>query len=1471
MPRINRIRIVNFSYNNDSRHIVDEWFNFHGGENALLSLSNGGGKSVLVQLFLQAVVPGARIQGRNIAGFFRKNKQPSYIMIEWKLDGSGGYLLTGIGITRVEAAESDASKPRIRYFTFTSKYNGASPFDIAHIPLMERDGKVLELKSFREARKILADKERKDPYLVGYFPEDEGDTYARRLAEFGISQDEWRNVLVRINEGENGLEDLFKKYKSSSQLLDDWIIKTVEKVMFKGRSEHKQLEEMLYSLVQEVVENERFLLERQLFTGFLENFQEMLVNLGILLKDLEEEKLLGSNLAALYAYLGQEIESHREKQQLNQQAIEEARDEELRVDLEERSHEYQIRAGRHQAAEERLKAAEESSGEIENRLAQAKSQEKILLAARLAEDMRHILSELSGIEEKLDMAREGYNRDERARSLEFTLKIKYEELAAAMAAELARLRAEQSDRQERLTRDKGERASLEKEKSRLDSEQGSLAELVKVFNGQEKRVQKRLGRQWVRNLLGELDELEMNQIQNSLFESKNRLLSDQQNIAEEKASLAGQLQDLDGEWKDANASLVENNRNLKDLERDLAQYLQRESQIKEILEHYGFEPSLVFDRDGLSSLFSRHIRNLEHKGEAASRTRNEAAEALLSIRDGYLHTSQDLAAALAELDIAYDTGESYLRNQSPDIRQAMLHANPILPYALIMSKPDMASIAGAGLNVISHRIIPLLAYEDLNMLVDNQGGIARPREEIALACLYEGRVFDHEGLNQLILEMEDIKKEAAESYEHFSGACRSAWLDREACQRFGYAQNYRYDLEKNIAAARQLLLELDNSLTNIDEARKQVAVRQEHLEQEGRILAGQLPRVEEDLNAFREFTENEPEYQRCRTGLVRITHEIANLERKKALLEQSLEKLQADISLGNNQITTQERLEQEAAQKYLLYRNAAPADRVDGGIEELEQRLTVIKDEYGQEIGQLEKRRQELNTQNGKTQKQLDKLGLAEEDYSSVRFDEALADSIHEEITRLEAEWKIRQQKEKKASRDEAAAANALANALDEVKKLGAEEPLPPQEIKGDFAGRRDSLRRHIQELIRLNKSLEERLSLYERARASIEQAVNLTAFDPEKLFTPEADVIAQAARWEKNFRNFEHENRKNADKLRNLYAECKSGFREKNPNLDNIFKGLDPLWEQAQNEFDDFFYLFERMSQHSEKLTELLAIYETQLANLERNKKDMVQQSFLQGRRIYEEIDLISENSKVRLPGRSRPVHMLKIELQYDNQDSAWQRVNDYIEDCIAQVREKTRQEHRDDDLRKTVARLMSSRELLNVYLGNAHIPVQVFKIDMNMHNSRLKVWEDAVRENSGAEKFVVFFSLLSALMTYTRARSMEALGADPQTDTRVIIMDNPFGPISSEHLLQPMFEIAKRHHTQLICLSDLKQNSIMNCFNLIYMLKVRTAAVGGNEYLKFEEYVRDENALSYDEMLEKAIYRASEFKQMPLFSDDE
>ncbi|PHJ37647.1 hypothetical protein P378_15460 [Desulforamulus profundi] len=417
-------------------------------------------------------------------------------MIEWKLDGAGGYLLTGIGIVSAEAPGVEEEKNRIRYFTFTSKYTGANAFDIAHIPFVNRNGGVLEVMPFREAREMMSDKERKDPFVFGYFPEDDGDRYGKYLAEFGIAQDEWRNVIAKINDSEGGLEEIFQKYKNSGQLLNDWIIKTVEKAMFRNRSEARRLEEMLESLVQEVVENERFILEKQLLDGFLGTFREQVDALAGLLQGLDGQKKLAGQLSALYGYLTSETGSLQGKYEKNQLEIEACKAEEQRVQLEERSNDYWLRQSEHQEALKRLKTAETMSSETETALQEAKVREKIMQAARLAEEIRRMRSELSGIEEKLSAAKEQYDTDGRVRSLEYSLKILFEETLETIAADLTRLHEEKTEK-EKLMRQAGEDLrAADREKSSLDAEKGRLEERKKNFEKDEKEVQRKLGISW---------------------------------------------------------------------------------------------------------------------------------------------------------------------------------------------------------------------------------------------------------------------------------------------------------------------------------------------------------------------------------------------------------------------------------------------------------------------------------------------------------------------------------------------------------------------------------------------------------------------------------------------------------------------------------------------------------------------------------------------------------------------------------------------------------------------------------------------------------------------------------------------------------------------------------------------------------------------------------------------------------------
>ena len=49
MSKINAVRLINVNYNNNAYRISDETLHFNG-ESTLISLQNGGGKSVLVQM-----------------------------------------------------------------------------------------------------------------------------------------------------------------------------------------------------------------------------------------------------------------------------------------------------------------------------------------------------------------------------------------------------------------------------------------------------------------------------------------------------------------------------------------------------------------------------------------------------------------------------------------------------------------------------------------------------------------------------------------------------------------------------------------------------------------------------------------------------------------------------------------------------------------------------------------------------------------------------------------------------------------------------------------------------------------------------------------------------------------------------------------------------------------------------------------------------------------------------------------------------------------------------------------------------------------------------------------------------------------------------------------------------------------------------------------------------------------------------
>lgn len=88
MPNINRIRVNNVKYNFGTQGYDDFSMRMYG-KNTLYDLANGGGKSVLMLLLLQNLIPNCTLDEKQpIEKLFRNEGGNTTIhsLVEWKLD-----------------------------------------------------------------------------------------------------------------------------------------------------------------------------------------------------------------------------------------------------------------------------------------------------------------------------------------------------------------------------------------------------------------------------------------------------------------------------------------------------------------------------------------------------------------------------------------------------------------------------------------------------------------------------------------------------------------------------------------------------------------------------------------------------------------------------------------------------------------------------------------------------------------------------------------------------------------------------------------------------------------------------------------------------------------------------------------------------------------------------------------------------------------------------------------------------------------------------------------------------------------------------------------------------------------------------------------------------------------------------------------------------------------------------------------
>ena len=88
MPQINRIRVKNVKYNFGTQ-VYDDFVMRFNCQNTIYDLANGGGKSLLMLLLMQNMLPNCTLDDKQpIEKLFRQGSGNTCIhsLVEWKLD-----------------------------------------------------------------------------------------------------------------------------------------------------------------------------------------------------------------------------------------------------------------------------------------------------------------------------------------------------------------------------------------------------------------------------------------------------------------------------------------------------------------------------------------------------------------------------------------------------------------------------------------------------------------------------------------------------------------------------------------------------------------------------------------------------------------------------------------------------------------------------------------------------------------------------------------------------------------------------------------------------------------------------------------------------------------------------------------------------------------------------------------------------------------------------------------------------------------------------------------------------------------------------------------------------------------------------------------------------------------------------------------------------------------------------------------
>jgi len=1439
MPQISKIRIVNFTYNDGNRFIPDELYDLSANSgdalNSLFNLNNGGGKTVLAQLMMQPVNPKAMAGGRHIEDYFTRQGDHSYILIEWTTDGSRDKLLTGISIAASISNTSEETQRgnSIKYYTFKTVYEGYSPYSISSLELSKNENGRYVPATFDYVK----EKAKLSKGLLEYYSSDDSVKWSKELSDYGILRSEWESVIETLNKDEGGLNQYFDEAKTSDKLIAKFFIPAIEQKMksVAGKNADGSLETMLISYARKIADKETVIQERDTNKRLLTTLSELnelsdnLYSLNdVLVTSIAEVSGFKAALARRLATIEVEIEKLLSEIESQNSLI-------GHIEYEEASKAFYVASDRYEKAEMQYEKAKRRLDECQEELQRINHQEDVLQCAKLYEKIKETEGRISELKKLIE------EKESDSEDAERIARLKYSVLVKASA--------EESELTERYDTESACIETLISEVEADEQERKKALEVRDKANQEQLRAEAELG-ETRKSTDALVSKLEINAVrrfdmtyQEDELEAANKRKQDiRQQLETELNRMKATLGNLDvrrGEIPNEKAELMVSasgiNTKIEQIKTEITKYEALFDLLVNLSYKYSLDESAIFSGT-LQTAVYEELDLSRAKINKFNQDRQTLEEKLDAAKNGHVHVLPKIMQYVKSTGISCQTGEEYIcglvskGNMSVEKVDELFDNFPEVAYSILFyTERDLNEFLSAGNIDWLPAIVPLLTMDQISKILQNEAN-----HTTYLAAWDREYFANRDGYCEKISN--DIG-ECGRQIERFEQHLEECENEKKLVDQFVYDALWKKEKEQILRCLMEELSAIQEGIQKLEAEHKQVS---EEYEAEKEHLS----ECSENIQQVAKWIENYVELSMKLAEEIEGFNKYQKLSIAKQKAENSLKEIEDKLDASKKKLEEHRKASEatwaalsKAREILAKVKDAKEAELIEGEINGLYSQYVTLCENMSEDLARMTERLSDAITE--KTSAESELAGYHDcvvEEYSKIIFSSVLFGNIRAEKIVLQKQQEELQQIFNQQNGEYISGKNDVDGA-----QLALEEyngiPLPRNEIGEDFRNRKATAKKEMKLLGEQRTKLDTEKQILittanrvgdvldETGVVEMSKAVELSD-DPEKQWKVLKSTLVA------NRTAYTDQKGKLGNKIRDALNEYKDITIAE---IVGKLRAVKSMLEDAGIKGDRLFTVSESIGTMIDSIEKINSQIETDLREIENDFNDIVNQCMKQGQRMYQDLRTIAASSKTHIfPGKSQ-TQMVKMNLPEENEiseEASRIAIRTEIESGANEIKALIKGEADDKDIQKRAKKVVSSQRLLLRYIKQESIRVKVFKIDMNAENSGYKRWEDTLTQSSGAEKFVVFFSVVLTLMNYTRSSA----GIVSKNTKSVLILDNPFGKITSAHLLKPMFDIAKHFNVQLICLSDINKSDVINCFECVIKLVIKAQNLSNFEIMTHE-----------------------------------